>query len=342
MASSSSRKSGSSGRSNPRKRVVIGAHETVRVRYDRDKPVVESERTTRGRTGSARATQPPGSPGAKDAAGPDQGRGRQRHAKAPRSSQGKRLANTKRDERERRQRGIRLRRTLIAVLAVAGIVASLWGIVALAGSSVFAVNDVGVEGARHLSDEDVRTLAAVPAGATMFTLSTRAVERRVEKSPWVAEASVERDFPHGLVIKVEERRPAAVIDAGGKELWVVSADGWWLGERSAEESGVPVVRDVEEVKPLPGRKVTVREISNAARLVAGLSPGMLSRVAYVSAPSVEKTAVVTDEEVEVYFGEATDVATKERIALEILNQQAGKVVYINVRVVESPTWRGLE
>ena len=44
MASNSGRKSGSSGRSSSRKRVVIGAEETTRVRYSRDKPEVESER----------------------------------------------------------------------------------------------------------------------------------------------------------------------------------------------------------------------------------------------------------------------------------------------------------
>ena len=44
MGSSSGRKSGSSGRSSSRKRVVIGAEETTRVRYKKDRPEVESER----------------------------------------------------------------------------------------------------------------------------------------------------------------------------------------------------------------------------------------------------------------------------------------------------------
>jgi len=345
MASSSNRRSGSSGRSNPRKRVVIGAHETVRVRYDQDEPVVESERAARGRGGSTRAKR--------DAANVARGRqpetgkrrqpGAQRaaHAKAPRSAQGKRLSNAKREERERRQRGIRLRRYGAAAVAVSLFAALVWGVVALARSDLFAVTKVEVQGTRHLSVGEVRALAAVPAAATMFTVSASAIEDRVSRSPWIGSVDVTRDFPHGLRIAITERVPAAVIDAGGKDLWVVSRDGLWLGERSAEESGVPVVRDVENVVARPGRRVAVPEVLNAARIAAALSKEMRARTAYISAPSIEKTAVITTDEVEVYFGDATDIATKERIALEILKREKGKVVYVNVRVVESPTWRGI-
>ena len=62
MASNSGRKSGSSGRSGPRKRVVIGAGETVRVRYHDKEPQVESQRR------STRATEREGrceAPGAR-------------------------------------------------------------------------------------------------------------------------------------------------------------------------------------------------------------------------------------------------------------------------------------
>ncbi len=343
MASNSSRKSGSSGRSNTRRRVIIGAHERLRVRYDAGEPVVESERTTRGRARPVRHDQ-------RDAAGAAAAgssatgapKSRTDRPRAPRSSQGKRLADTKRKERELRQRSIRLRRLATGIVIAGVVTACVWGGIALAGSDLFKVTDVAVSGTRHLDPTDVEALAKVPQGATMFSVSARRIQRDVESSPWVEEARVTRDFPHTLRIAVRERVPAVVVDAGGTNLWVVSRDGLWLGERSAEESGVPVLRDVGQVTARPGRRVSAPEIRNAAALAAALSDAMRSRTAYISAPTVEKTAVITDDRVEIFFGEARDVALKERIALEILNRQKGRVVYINVRVVESPTWRGID
>jgi cell division protein FtsQ len=57
---------------------------------------------------------------------------------------------------------------------------------------------------------------------------------------------------------------------------------------------------------------------------------------------VDKTALITVDDVEIYIGESTQLAEKDRIAREILDREKGKVVYINVRVVDRPTWRGLE
>ena len=100
MTLNSGRKSGSSAHSTGRKRVVIGAQETVRVSYKKDKPQVESERRRTQRQTRASSARP-GMTGPKP------------------TGAGRRIANVKRDERERRQHQINRRR----VLAVLGIVA---------------------------------------------------------------------------------------------------------------------------------------------------------------------------------------------------------------------------
>jgi len=145
MTSNSGRKSGSSGRSTGRKRVVIGAEETTRVRYSQDRPQVESER---------RHTQ----------------RSPQRASAAARSAKtgpkptgvGRRIAGAKRDEREKRQTAIARRRTLLGTLAVLATVLVLWGIVALWRAPIFLIEKVEVQGNRHLAKSAVLELAAIP------------------------------------------------------------------------------------------------------------------------------------------------------------------------------------
>ena len=61
----------------------------------------------------------------------------------------------------------------------------------------------------------------------------------------------------------------------------------------------------------------------------------------LSAPSVDKTALLVDDDVQVFVGDANDIKKKDQLIREILAKQKN-VVYINVRVPERAVWRGLE
>lgn len=320
MGSNSGRRSGSSGRST-RRRVVIGAEETVRVRYHKDQPQVESERKRAPRP-VARKRAGVGKP-------------------AP-SKQGKRLSQTKRDDRERRQRAISLRRTAAAVGALVVIVALIWGFVALLNAPVFGIKTVVVTGNRHLSRAEVVRLAQIASTASLPRIDKGAIGGRIAASPWVSKVRVDRDFPSTLRLEVTERQPAAIVDAGGSRMWVVSVDGRWLGVRSADESGVPVIVDLQQVRPLQGKPIVEPVLRNAVAVAAALGPELRAMTRTISAPSIEKTALITDGDVEVFIGEAVDMSRKDRIARAILKREKGRVVYINVRAVDSPTWRGLD
>ena len=139
-----------------------------------------------------------------------------------------------------------------------------------------------------------------------------------------------------------ERVPVALVDAGGAELWLASADGYWLSRRSAEDTTpVPTIRDTPGAVPLAGKVASSDEVRNALAVVAGLSPELRGRVRTVSAPTIDKTSITLDDGIQVFIGEATDIAKKDQRIRQILSEQK-KLVYINVRVVDRPTWRGLE
>lgn len=253
------------------------------------------------------------------------------------------MSNAKRDERERRQRVLRRRRAGfgLVVLVLLGMV--VWGIAALWRAPIFSITRVEVDGATHLSPSRVTSMAALPKDATLFHINTAAIERKVASDPWVAKVRVIRSFPHTLRIVVTERTPAALVDAGGAELWLVSPDGTWLGKRTAEDTAsVVTIRDIEGLKPAGGRSSGSAELGNALAVLEGISPELRARVSAISAQSVDKTTLLTKDNVEIVVGSSEDLETKDAIARQILSEQAGKVVYINVRVTDRPIWRGLD
>ena len=320
MASNSGRRSGSSGRSSSRKRVVIGAEETVRVKYKKNQPEVESERK-RGRA-TARSSASANT------------------SARPRTAAG-RVAAEKRDERERRRRSTGQRRFLLGLAAAVGVAALVWLGVTLWNSPMFSASDVQVTGVSHLSTAQVLKLAEINPEDTLPNLPKHDIELKVETSPWVQGVQVTRRLPHTVSIAVTERVPTAFVDVGGNNLWLVSSDGYWIAPRTAEVTAnlIPI-RDASAQTPAAGQKVSSLEVNNAMAVLAGLSPQMRSKVRSISAPSVDKTALLLKGDVQVFIGSAEDIAKKDTIARTILAREKN-VIYVNVRVVDRPTWRGL-
>ncbi len=296
------------------------------MRYNKNQPQVEAERRSTTRQTAKIASKRSGVGGPSRSA----------------SGHGKRISAAKRDERERRQRLLRLKRAGIIVAALAAAAFVVWGIAELSRAPIFRVRSVVVTGSKHLTREQVVALAAVPGDATLLRLPASQIERRLESEAWVASAELDRDFPSTLRIAITERAPAAVVDTGGTNLWVVAGDGVWLSERTEAESETVVVRDIAGLRPVPGQKSGSKELANAILVARGLSPELKAVTRAITAPTVDKTAILTVDDVEIFVGDAGQIAEKDRIAREILAREEGKVVYINVRVVDRPTWRGLE
>ncbi len=229
---------------------------------------------------------------------------------------------------------------MLMVAAVSAVV--LCG-VSIYRSALFTVETIEVMGNTRLTTEEVRSLAAVPADTTLLRMAGSAIEERVESSPWVAGAVVSREFPDTVRIRVSERTPVALLDIGTAAFSLVDGDGYVLAEQTPEETvTIVVIRDVEDLEPVPGIRLESEALLNALQVWQGLSPEMRGLTRAISAPTVDRTALITKDDVEIFVGSAHDIARKDAVARTILAEQAGTVAYINVRTVDRPTWRGLD
>ena len=77
------------------------------------------------------------------------------------------------------------------------------------------------------------------------------------------------------------------------------------------------------------------------KVYSSVSDDLSARIKTISAPDADTITVTLDNGIEIAFGSASDLSTKERVANEIMKEHAGSVSYINVRVPDRPAWRGL-
>ena len=81
----------------------------------------------------------------------------------------------------------------------------------LSNSGAFAVEQVTVSGADHLSGDELTELAAVPAGSTLLNVDANGIATRLAANPWVKSVSVDRVFPNTLNLNITERSISAVV-----------------------------------------------------------------------------------------------------------------------------------
>jgi cell division protein FtsQ len=127
----------------------------------------------------------------------------------------------------RRRRARRALGTRAVAVAVAGAVV-LAGGAAAAWSRLLDARTIAVTGTAHLSRAAVVRLAGVSPSTDLLSLDRDAVAARLEASPWIASATVERDLPFTLRISVVERTAVIAVPVDGAYR-LVAGDGTSLG-----------------------------------------------------------------------------------------------------------------
>ncbi len=268
---------------------------------------------------------------------------------------------------ERRARAERTRATYRRHLAKVGIALACVAALAVGGvvlyfSSAFTIESVQVEGVEHLTQSDMSALVSVPAGETLLRVDTSSIEQSLKRDAWVKSVTVNRVFPSTLQIVVTERTVAAVVevptsDAKSTQDWAIASDGMWLmaipdkDSKLGQSLNQRIYDDADNVlhitdvpygtAPETGTVCTDGNVNNALSIVSGMTTDLAHQVKTVSATDAESTKLTLDSGVEIAFGPAQNIREKERVCLEILNENPGKVAYINVRVVDRPTWRSI-
>jgi cell division protein FtsQ len=90
----------------------------------------------------------------------------------------------------------------------------------------FRIHEIEISGCRTISPEALRKFAAISYEMNMLSLEPKVIQERLLKHDWVKSAKVQRVWPDGLTISIQEHRPQALlIRNDGKELSYVSRSG---------------------------------------------------------------------------------------------------------------------
>jgi cell division protein FtsQ len=218
--------------------------------------------------------------------------------------------------RQRRRQAAAPWLTIIVSAAVLGLVA-----VVVYATPLLGVRYVEVRGAAIVSDDQVRTAAAVPEGAPLASLDLAAVGGRVAMLVPVRSVKVGRSWPSTVIITVVERTPVAAVPAPGGTYRLIDDSGVVFRSVPDRPDGLAVL---VLTSPGPNDEGTRAGLSVLAALTGALRDALADVV--VSAPT-RISLELTDGRT-IVWGDATDNATKATVATALLSRP-GKTIDVS-------------
>ena len=239
--------------------------------------------------------------------------------------------------------GLRRRRRRALVAIGAAVAAAGAALAAL--SPLASVHQVEVVGAPRTGVEAVRAASGLEAQPPLLRVDAGQVAASVQELPWVRTATVERRWPRTVVLRVDEREPAAVAPcrAGADTGCLVDATGRVLAPASSDRrasAGLPRLTGVPEAgEPgstlagtASGALAVATSLPSALRpLVLGIRGDGPEVVIDLRAPGREQAPPV------VRVGPPDRIQDKLTAAATVLARTSvNGVAVLDVRVPESP------
>jgi cell division protein FtsQ len=192
---------------------------------------------------------------------------------------------------------------------------AFWLILVIAGfvwwslylSKWFIAQEISVTGNERLTIEQISTLAEVPIGNSLMSIDTAAMASQLMSMPEIEVATVERGWPHTILIKVTERTPIAVAaTASGFNL--IDSQGHNAGVVAAPPAGLLIISAQPDSNAMLGAIKTLAAIPAQWQLI-GLSAATQDSIV----ATLGSGAVIT-------FGSSERAADKVEVAQALMEK----------------------
>nr|WP_260618423.1 FtsQ-type POTRA domain-containing protein [Streptomyces sp. WAC07149] len=220
-----------------------------------------------------------------------------------------------------------------AVLLAAGVT---W---ALYGSSWLRVENVTASGTEVLTPGQVLEAAAVPVGAPLVGVDTDEIAARVRgRLPRIDSVDVVRSWPHGIALKVTERKPVLLIKKDGQFVEVDSSGVRFDTVRQAP-AHVPVLELAAEGSPSARRFDGERLLREAVGIAGSLPEAVSKETLQVTVRSYDSVVLQLTRGRTVVWGSGELGEAKGR-ALTALLKASPKADHFDVSVPTAPAVSG--
>jgi cell division protein FtsQ len=143
-------------------------------------------------------------------------------------------------------------------------------------SARFAIAAVDVSGSERRPAEAVAAESGLVVGSNVFAADLDTARAKILEDPWIADATLARRLPGTVLVRVTERKPAAMVALG--DTFLASPDGEPFKKlEPGDPIDLPLVTGLRPENLVDDREGAMRTIRRAIDLAAEFEHGGLAR-----------------------------------------------------------------
>src|SRR3990170_107602 len=159
---------------------------------------------------------------------------------------------------------------VVVLVTAAGATVYSW----LGHSRLFSVRDIDMNRCAYVTRDEVSGILSGVAQGNIWSLSSRDIGRRLLTHPWVRSVSVRKVFPDRLVVRIEERKPAAMVNLDA--LYYVDEEGTIFKRLTAyDPKNFPIVTGFSRGELTARDAVTLQNLRKTLELLRSTESGVL-------------------------------------------------------------------
>lgn len=232
-------------------------------------------------------------------------------------------------------------RFFIGLALLVPIVIALYAILAL---PIWKIADVVVAGTHLLSAEELKDLSGVPLGENLFLTNFSRVRKNLKGITAIKSFHIYRIPPATVYIKIEERRPAAVVVLRGRSA-IIDEAGYVLNRNPGLTINVTDMADLPVVSGVASTDVSVEGRINPqiSRLISDIIIDLAKRLGspriQLETGGFERITFLLDDLLKVKLGRDEEIKRKMEVfqrLLKVIEGKWGSVEYVDVRYPDNP------
>lgn len=141
----------------------------------------------------------------------------------------------------------------------------------------FAVSEIVTTGSKRHSPEELASIAGIVKGNNVFTTDLDGARARLLADPWVSEATLARQLPGTVYVRVVEREAAGVLGTGDGT-YLVTREGALIKRlESGDPTDLPVITGVSLEQLTADREGATRAVRRALDLAFDIERSPLAQ-----------------------------------------------------------------
>ena len=139
-------------------------------------------------------------------------------------------------------------------------------------SPLFSVKEIQAEGASHFTTSELCDMIGLSQGDHLFLFGKGKAEKKLEESPYIADAKLSCKLPDTMIITVKERKVRGYVPYMGSYLYI-DEEGRVLEVQEAYQEALPLVKGLQFSSFTEGEVIPV-DNSEALNVVLQISQMM--------------------------------------------------------------------